>query len=133
MSEHEKNFQIVRASGIYDAVILAPFAIPMVSTWTLAKLQFFNELLALEGEVPELSATGHLFLNMMAVLAILYAILRIKRPTRLFGGYDAVARFLMASLLVVYLLFFDIAGVFWGFAIVEIVWGIAQYLSVRRR
>ncbi|NOX52413.1 MAG: hypothetical protein GXP16_18055 [Gammaproteobacteria bacterium] len=133
MVEEEVNSPVVRASGIYDVVLLTPFAIPGIAGWVIQKLQVINEFLSLPGAVPMLSPTALLFVNMMACLAIMYSALRIRQPNRLYGGYDVVARILMATLILIYLLIFHIAGVFWGFFAVEVAWAVLQYRAISRK
>jgi hypothetical protein len=132
MREQDPRLPIVRASGLYDAVLLLPFALPGVSAWTLAKMGWLNTALGLPGTIPEMSALGLLFLNMMAALAILYSVQRIREPNRFFGTYDVVARLLMGSLLGIYLLVHGIAAIFWAFFAAELFWAIAQYAAIKR-
>ncbi|MBL4682794.1 MAG: hypothetical protein JKY88_19045 [Pseudomonadales bacterium] len=129
---NEINSPVVKASGIYDVVLLLPFAIPGLSVWTIEKLGTINELLSLPGTIPELPPFALLFINMMAALAIMYSVLRIREPNRLYGGYDVVARCLMGSLILFYLLVFDVAGIMWGFFLVEVMWAILQYRAITR-
>ena len=133
MQRTEIHSPIIRASGIYDVVLLLPFAVPVAASWIIKKLGVINDLLSLPGTIPELSPFALLFVNMMATLAIMYSVLRIRQPNRLYGGYDVVARLLMATLIFIYLIAFEIAAVMWGFLIVEIMWAILQYIAISRK
>lgn len=129
---NEPPLGVIRASGLYDAVILLPFALPGVSAWALAKLDWANDALRFTGSIPEMSGLGLMFCNMMAALAILYSILLIRQPNRFYGMYDVVARFLMGGLIAVYLVAYGVAGIFWVFVAIEAFWLVAQYTAVVR-
>ena len=117
---------IVRSSGIYDIVIMIPFAIPGVVSWTMHQISNIHNSLSLSGTVPEFSSLHLLFINIMAVITIVWSVLRVLNPTPLYGLYDTVARLLIALLMLVYLLQYNVSEIMWLFFMVEVTWAALQ-------
>ena len=117
---------IVRSSGIYDIVIMIPFAIPGVVSWTMHQISNIHNSSSLSGTVPEFSSLHLLFINIMAVITIVWSVLRVLNPTPLYGLYDTVARLLIALLMLVYLLQYNVSEIMWLFFMVEVTWAALQ-------
>ena len=117
---------IVRSSGIYDIVIMIPFAIPGVVAWTMHQISIIHNSLSLSGTVPEFSSLHLLFINIMAIITIVWSVLRVRNPIPLYGLYDTVARILIATIMLVYLLQYNVSEIMWLFFIVEVTWAVIQ-------
>lgn len=48
-----KNRSIIRASGIYDVVVMSIFAIPVISAFVMTKIQALHTALTLSGALPD--------------------------------------------------------------------------------
>lgn len=117
---------IIRSSGIYDIIIMIPFAIPGVVAWTMHQISNFHNSLMLSGTVPEFSSMHLLFINIMATITIVWSVLRIVNPIPLYGIYDTVTRIFIAAIMLVYLLQYNVSEIMWLFFIVEITWAVLQ-------
>jgi hypothetical protein len=117
---------IIRSSGIYDIVIMIPFAIPGLVAWTMHQISNVHDSLMLAGTVPEFSSMHLLFINIMAIVTIVWSVLRVIDPIPLYGIFDTVSRIFIAAIMLVYLLQYNISGILWIFFMVEITWAIIQ-------
>ncbi len=120
------NASIVRSSGIYDIVLMIPFAIPGVVSWTMTQLGELHANLHLSGTFPEFTSLHLFFINLMASITVVWSVLRIRAPIPLYGIYDTVARVLISLLMLVYLLIYDVSEILWIFFISEIAWALMQ-------
>jgi hypothetical protein len=87
--------RFVRASGWYDLIVTAPFAMP----WTFALLhQALNALAGALGigGLPAFEPSHLLMANLMGSVVCVWSVLRIRQPSVTLGRYDAVARALFA-------------------------------------
>lgn len=117
---------IIRSSGIYDIVIMIPFAIPGVVAWTMNQISNIHNSLSLSGTVPEFSSFHLLFINIMATITIVWSVLRVRNPIPLYGLYDTVTRILIAAIMLVYLLQYNVSQIMWLFLLVEVTWAVLQ-------
>ena len=117
---------IVRSSGIYDIVIMLPFAIPGVVAWTMHQISNIHNSLSLSGTIPEFSSLHLLFINIMAIITIVWSILRVRNPIPLYGLYDTVTRILIAAIMLIYLLQYNVSEIIWLFFTVEVTWAVLQ-------
>ena len=117
---------IIRSSGIYDIVVMLPFAIPSVVEWTMSQITNVHNSLLLTGSIPEFSPLHFLFINIMAIVTIAWSILRVRNPIPLYATYDTVTRILIAIIMLVYLLKYNVTEIIWLFFIMEVIWIILQ-------
>ncbi|GAA2259622.1 hypothetical protein GCM10009853_010780 [Glycomyces scopariae] len=115
---------VVRASAAYDLVVTAGFATP----WTLALVH--AGLNALSGSLglaafPGLDPMQVLYANLMGSVVVVWSLLRLVRPQRLHGLFDAAARVLF-SLWMANALAHGAPDLLWAFLVVEIAWGAVQ-------
>ena len=127
---------IVRGSGIYDVVILLPFAIPGVVEWTMLFISNIHHSLFLQGSMPTFSPFHFLFINVMAIVSIVWSVIRIMNPLAIYGWYDTVARILIAITMLVYLVEYQVSQILWVFIVAEVAWATLQingYFSKYKR
>lgn len=117
---------IIRSSGLFDIVIMLPFAIPGVVAWTMAQLQTIHNSLFLSGTLPDFSPFHLFFINIMALVSIVWSVLRIQNPMPRYAAYDTVARILIAAVMLIYLLYYNVSELLWLFFIAEITWAALQ-------
>ena len=117
---------IVRSSGVYDFLIMLPFAIPGVVSWTMTQLQLVHESLVLSGTFPEFSVFHLFFINIMACVTIVWSVLRVMSPKPIYGLYDSAARIGIVVIMLVYLMGFAISEIIWFFLIIEVSWAVLQ-------
>ena len=122
--------RLVRASAIYDVLMIAPFTTP----WTfLLMREHLNTLnLALGGAPLPVFGPFHLLISsLLGSVVMVWSVLRMLDPQPRFGRYDAVARYLFSTWMAWALL---VTGqpLLWLFLVPELAFGLAQSLPVRR-
>lgn len=122
--------RVVRASAIYDVLMIAPFTTP----WTfLLMREHLNTLnLALGGAPLPVFGPFHLLISsLLGSVVMVWSVLRMLDPQPRFGRYDAVARYLFSTWMAWALL---VTGqpLLWLFLVPELAFGLAQSLPVRR-
>jgi hypothetical protein len=122
--------RVVRASAIYDVLMIAPFTTP----WTFLLLrEHLNTLnLALGGASLPVFGPFHLLISsLLGSVVMVWSVLRMLDPQPRFGRYDAVARYLFSTWMAWALL---VTGqpLLWLFLVPELAFGLAQSLPVRR-
>ncbi|WP_338764686.1 hypothetical protein [Massilia sp. METH4] len=123
--------RIVRASGLYDLFLTAPFATP----WTFALLHAHLSAVNVRLGGPPMASfepVHVLFACLMGSVVLLWSVLRIADPQVRFGRYDGIGRFLF-SLWMAWTLAQAGMPVLWLFIVPELAWGIVQWLPVRAR
>lgn len=99
------NFQhkkLVKGFAIYHAVAITPFLLPVISELVLALLGRVHVALQLPGQWPVASVSELLFLNLFACVALLWAIVRIKYPSRALGFIEGCGMLLMSAIVIFY-------------------------------
>jgi hypothetical protein len=117
---------IIKASGIYDIIIMLPFAVPGISEVIMKLISQAHYALALNGSMPEFSPFHLLFVNIMASVSIVWAVIRARNPIALYAWYDTTIRILIAATMLVYLLSYGITEIIWLFFVAEISWAALQ-------
>lgn len=118
--------KIIRSSGIYDIILMIPFAIPGVVSWTMTQLGNLHATLSLSGTFPEFSHFHLFFINLMALITIVWSVLRVRTPVPIYGLYDTTARVLITVLMLIYLIQYNVSEILWLFIISEITWAMLQ-------
>ena len=122
--------RLVRASAIYDVLMIAPFTTP----WTFLLMR--EHLSALNvglGGVP-LPVFGpfHLLISsLLGSVVMVWSVLRTLDPQPRFGRFDAAARYLF-SLWMAWTLLVTGQPLLWLFLVPELAWGLAQSLPLQR-
>jgi len=117
---------IIKASGIYDILILLPFAIPGVVELVFTLINKIHDDLALTGLLPEFSPFHFMFVNIMATISIVWAVIRVINPSTLYACYDTAARLFIAAIMLIYIFYYDVTQIIWLFFAAEISWAILQ-------
>ena len=97
--------RIIRAVAIVDLVLTLPFAFPFAAE-SLIQLIYRIDAGAGLGSAPPLGfgPLQIMFVHIMGVLAVLWAIARIRNPAEDLARLDALARLVVAALIVAVLL-----------------------------
>ncbi len=83
-----------------DLCLTAPLALPFFSEIFIAILHGLHRLFGLEGGVPGFAPIHWAFVNIVGVLAVMWALIRLRYPIREFALADAYGRITIAALLV---------------------------------
>ena len=130
MISESKFRSIVRASGLYDLFVTAPFATPWTFALVERLLREAHAASGARGSFPPFAPTHALMANLLGSVVVVWSLLRIREPEVRFGRLDALARGLFA-LSMLYALLHGASTVVAAFLVVEVAFGIAQLLPVR--
>ena len=120
--------KIVRASGVYDLLITAPFATPWSFLLVRSHLSDINQHLG-GAALPEFSPFHVLIACLLGSIVSVWSALRVLHPTRRLGRYDGTARF-MFSFWMAWTLWLTGEPVLWLFLVPELLWGLVQWLPI---
>jgi hypothetical protein len=122
---------LVRASAAYDLVVTVGFATPWTFALVHAGLNALGAALGL-GAFPELDLMQVFYANLMGSVVVVWSLLRLLRPERVHGLFDAAARVLF-SVWMAHTLAHGGPELLWPFLIAEFTWGVAQAAPWLRR
>nr|WP_263263481.1 hypothetical protein [Pseudomonas sp. RIT-PI-S] len=125
MINANSNLRIVRASALYDLIATAAFLTPWTASLCLKGFAALSQALELARPVPALDATAMLFANLLGSLVVVWAVWRLRYPSRAVGHYDALARGLFATWQLVAVAH-GASVLVLGFTLFEVGFGIAQ-------
>jgi len=121
--------RIVRASGIYDLLVTAPFATPWTFALAHSQLSTINQALG-GAALPAFAPFHVLFACLLGSVVLVWSVLRIAGPQQRFGRYDGAARMLFGTWMMWAL---NATGepLLWLFIVPELAWGVVQWWPVR--
>ena len=123
-----KNETVIRGFAAFDLVVTTLFALPWTAKLVFALIYELHSIL-IDANAPHVAIDDLtlVFTNIMGVIGIIWAIVRLRTPTREYARYDAIGRLCVAALFLWY-----IAGtltpIFLFFVVTELVGGIWQLL-----
>ena len=82
----------------FDLWVTTPFALPFFSEIYVSLVYYVHFQLGFGGTVPGFAPIHWMFINIMGVLAVLWALIRLRLPIREFALADAYARLVVAAL-----------------------------------
>ncbi len=126
----EQYRRLVRGSAWYDLIVMAAFVTPWGFVALHGALSALSAMLDLPG-LPAFEPTHLLMANLLGSIVCVWSVLRIRDPQAQFGRYDAAARFLFAAWQA-YALLQGATPLLAGFLVIELAWGIAQLMPVRK-
>jgi hypothetical protein len=119
---------MVRAWAGFDLLVTGALALPPVARPLLGLLA------ALGGaSAPALPELGWLFVHVAGALGVLWAVVRLARPTRFLGLADAVARLWVGGLIARFVLAGGVPAVYLAFVASEWLGAAAQLGVLGRR
>lgn len=119
--------KIVRASAVYDLILTAGFALPILAAAKMQLLHDIHLMLALPGSFPEFSLVHLFFVNLTGSVVLVWSILRIRQPLKTFGLYDSLARALFCIAMVYALVVGKATWLLLIMLVPEFLWGAAQF------
>jgi len=127
--------KIIRASAIYDLVVIFPFALPILAAWNINQIILLHEALSFSGSISTFDPIHLLFVNLMGSLILVWSALRLYKSDVIHGLFDSYIRISFSLLMVFYILNNDVTGVLWLFLLPDMLWGIIQlygYLKLEK-
>lgn len=83
-----------------DLWLTTPLALPFFSEIYISILHAMHVALGLQGAVPGFAPIHWAFINIVGVMAVMWALVRLRYPIREFALTDAYARITIAAILV---------------------------------
>ena len=121
--------RVVLGSAWYDLIVTAAFITP----WSFAALHgvllSVSQAFDLPGDMPPFEPMHMLMANLLGSIVCVWAVLRIRDPQRVYGRYDAVARFLFAAWQI-YAVAHGANVIVLGFTLFELLFGVLQWWRV---
>ncbi len=126
----EKNaLAVYRVIGIWDLVLTLPFAIPPVIPFEISFLRTLHGALGGKAAFPEFAPLHVFFVCLFGIMCVLWAVIRIHRPSRLLAYYDAFGRIVVASFMLTSAAR-GITPVAAVFSLSEIGWALVEFASL---
>lgn len=125
------NAKVLRGWALFDLAVTALLVLPPVARVLLETLIAVNG--ALGGVAPAVPALGLLFAGIAGTLGVLWAIVRLRRPTTALGTLDAVARAWVGVLIAYCVFALGVPAVFLLFVLTEWAGAIHQGMVLVRR
>lgn len=133
MNVSNRNYRrIVWASALYDLIVIAPFAFPLVSDIYLQLCLQLHHWLG-QGSFPLFEPLHMLFVNLLGGVVIVWSLVRLRSPAAVFGLFDGLTRIFFCTLFLYYLLQWQVSGLVYLFLVPEALWALAQLVCYRRR
>ncbi|MEQ8268363.1 MAG: hypothetical protein RH982_14300 [Parvibaculum sp.] len=125
--------KIIRGAAWCDLVVTAPFAVPFIAEAVIALLYGIDREVgfATPGFMFEMSPLAMMFVHIMGVLGVVWAIVRLRQPVVELARMDASARLVVAAL-ILYAILAGATPVLWLFVFTEIAGSIAQFAVMKR-
>jgi hypothetical protein len=107
-------------SAVFDIVLLLPFLVPGLNTYTINYLIYIHNYLGLGGEFAPFDSVNLIFVSLLSAVSIMWGIVRFLKPTRFNLIADTVVRSLIAGLISSFVLFLDASQLFTVFILTEL-------------
>lgn len=122
--------RVVRASALYDLIVTAGFATPWTAALALGSVTDVHRALGLDGALPVIDDPfSMLFANLLGSIVVVWAVVRLIRPTPFLGAGDTVGRLLFSTWFA-WALLEGASPVLVGFLVLEVGWGLVQGWAV---
>lgn len=95
---------VIRGCAAFDLVATGLLAWPPVARWFVGVLFAVNGVLGGTAEPPVFTALHWFFVSIAGALGVLWAVVRLLRPTRFLGLADAAARTWVAGVMLFHVL-----------------------------
>jgi len=134
MNGSEIETRIIRGFAWADLAITLPFALPFIAEAVISLLWFLDRWLGFDTPsiMFEAGPFGLLFVHIMGVLGVVWALARLRRPEADLARMDARAR-LVVTALILYAIALGATPVLWLFVISEVAGSVAQFAVLRRK
>ena len=127
----EKTF---RGTAWCDLAVTAPFATPFIAEAIIALIYAIDREIgfATPAIMFEMGPLAMMFVHIMGVLGVVWAIARLKKPVAELARIDAIARLAVAAL-ILFSITEGATPVLWVFVLTEIAGSAVQFIALRRR
>ena len=119
--------RIIRAFAWADFAVTLPFALPYVSHWLIGLIYHIDARLGFDSPVPGFDPVSLMFVNIMGVLGVVWALARIGTPSEELARLDGLGRLVVAAL-IIHAITWGATPVLWAFVATELAGSAAQLL-----
>ena len=92
--------QIIKAVAWVDIAGTLPFTIPTIAYWLIGYIYYLDQQWMMLSHVPVFDPLTLMFVNIMGVLGVVWAMARLRTPTEELARLDALARMVVATLII---------------------------------
>lgn len=114
-----------RLVGVWDLALTLPFALPMINIRVIHMLSVLHRHLTPDVPFPDFHDIHVFFVQLFGILAVLWALVRIHKPSACLAFYDTLGRLAVASIMLYYS-FAETSKAILLFSASEIVFGLLQ-------
>jgi hypothetical protein len=119
--------RIIRGFAWLDLAVTFPFALPYVANWLIALIYRIDIHLGLGSPLPYFDPVSMMFVNIMGILGVIWALARIGTPTEELARLDGLGRLVVAAL-IIHAITWGATPVLWLFVATELAGSAAQLL-----
>jgi hypothetical protein len=134
MNANETQAKVIRGFAWADLAITLPFALPFIAEAVIALLYFIDRWLGFDTPsiMFETGPFGLMFVHIMGVLGVLWAMARLRRPEAELARMDVRAR-LVVTALILYAIALGATPVLWLFVVSEVAGSATQFAVLRQK
>ncbi|MDO8288980.1 MAG: hypothetical protein Q7T44_07155 [Parvibaculum sp.] len=119
--------QLIRAVAWVDLAITLPFVQPTIAYWLIGYIYHLDQQWMMLSIIPHFDPLTLMFVNIMGVLGVVWAIARLKSPTEDLARIDALARIIVAAL-IIHAITWGATPILWLFVATEVLGSAAQLI-----
>jgi hypothetical protein len=117
---------IIRAVAGVDFIITLPFAMPGLALWLIRVLYSLDIHFGFDSIVPSFNPVSLMFVNIMGILGVIWALARIGHPSEELARMDALGRLIVAAI-IIHAITWGATPVLWAFVGTELLGAALQY------
>jgi hypothetical protein len=111
--------RIIRGIAWVDFALTLPFALPVVAEALIGLIYRFGAALGYDRPLPEFGALQMMFVHIMGVLSVIWALARLRDPNEALARMDALARLIVAAL-IIHAITWGASPLLWAFVATEL-------------
>ncbi len=92
----------IRTIAIWDLALTAPFALPYAQRTTIGLLHRLSAILSPQVSFPSFTPLHLFFVQLFGIMCVLWAVIRIHKPSVILGIYDTIGRFLIGLCMIAF-------------------------------
>lgn len=98
--KHDTGVRVIRCIAAWDLLLTLPFAIPLANARLIDALSLAHGLISPQRPFPAFDGLHLFFVTLFGVMAVLWAIVRMQRPSRYLAICDTVGRGVVALIMI---------------------------------
>jgi len=126
--------KVIRGAALADLAVTLPFALPVVAEAVIGLIRYLDVNLGFgtaDAFFDTSSPLSMMFIHIMGVLGVVWALGRLRHPLYELSRIDAYARLIVAGL-ILYAISQGATPVLWVFILTEVAGSAAQLIWARR-